>query len=50
MGDSFDRLLVVHNGNTIARADELREINIDVGEREGDALQTCGFVGCRGEV
>ena len=50
MGDSLDRLLIVHNGNTIAGTDELREILVEVGEREGDALQPCGFVGCRGEV
>lgn len=50
MGNCLDRLLIVHNGNTIARTDELREINVDVGEREGDALQPCGFVGCWGEV
>ena len=49
MGYSLDRLLIVHNGNTIAGADELREINVDVGEREGDALQPCGFVGRRGD-
>ena len=48
MGDSLDRLLVVHDGNAIAGVDELREINVDVGEREGDALQPCSFVGCRG--
>ena len=50
MGDCLDRLLIVHNGNTVAGTDELREIHVDVGEREGDALQPCGFVGCRGEV
>ena len=50
MGDCLDRLLVVCNGNTIAGTDELREINIEVREREGDALQPCDFVGCRGEV
>ena len=50
MGDSLDRLLIVHNGNAIAGVDELREIHVERGEREGDALQPCGFVGCRGEV
>ena len=50
MGDSLDRLLVVHKGNTIAGTDELGEIHVDVGEREGDALQPCSFVGRWGEV